>query len=465
MTTDDGKIECMATRGVHDMLQYRVNLSHAHRIAQSNVITIEVVKVPIALQIDGEAWILEEPVNLHVRLKDKIPTVIGYATPRGVESWLQASLDDPHIRKAKESFRERMKQKYHIVIEEEKEKSNNNNNNNANGAMSNSTTPIPKSPRLSANNGTGRGTKENTPSKSPDSKQSNGSTNDKEKDKPIASITSLFGWGDFLAFGAQNDTNENMNRNKSISPPSKNSNQSSNDNNNNNNNNNNSNNSNDNNKSNNTTSTTITKQNTSQTTGTALSASPKTGDAPSTTIDENKKKEPLPIDAFFRQIFGGLKSPSSKDNNNSNNNNTNDNAAKSKSPPKADIDMKQNIGSSDNDSETMSRPNLSKTNSNTTAPNDDDPEMDLDIEEFLKLLPPESSKETKSNLVLSKKKDGLFLDKFAWWKVTKARNQGVSMDAESVVDAAKSEQALHHRHNSERANRSMSVIHNSKPSY
>ena len=144
--------------------------------------------------------------------------------------------------------------------------------------------------------------------------------------------------------------------------------------------------------------------------------------------------------------------------------------------------MKQNISSSNNNSNTntnnnndsetntpmntISRPALSPTNSNATAPDDDDPEMDLDIEEFLKLLPPESSKETKSNLVLSKKKDGLFLDKFAWWKVTRAKNQGASMDAESVVDAAKSQQSLHHRQNSDRANRSMTdVIHNTKSDF
>ena len=113
---DDSKIEVMATRGVHDMLQHRVNLTHAQRLAQTNDVLIRFKKIPstgIALQIDGEAWIVKQKCTLHVQIHDKLPVVIGYNSPRGVQSWLQASLDDQHIVKAKESFRQRLRRKFH----------------------------------------------------------------------------------------------------------------------------------------------------------------------------------------------------------------------------------------------------------------------------------------------------------------------------------------------------------------
>jgi len=112
---DDSHIEVMATRGVHDMLQHRVNLTHAQRISQTKEVVIRFNRIPsqgIALQIDGEAWIIRHCMTLRVQLHDKLPVVIGYNAPRGVQSWLQASLDDQTIVKAKEAFRERLKQKY-----------------------------------------------------------------------------------------------------------------------------------------------------------------------------------------------------------------------------------------------------------------------------------------------------------------------------------------------------------------
>eukprot|EP01083_Nonionella_stella_P024807 68359_1 len=112
---DDGKIEVMATRGVHDMIQHRVNVSHAQRISQCNDIIVRFKAIPktgIALQIDGEAWIIRHQCTMRIQVHDKLPVVIGYNQPRGVRPWLMASLDDAHIVKAKESFRERVKRQY-----------------------------------------------------------------------------------------------------------------------------------------------------------------------------------------------------------------------------------------------------------------------------------------------------------------------------------------------------------------
>ena len=109
---NDSIIEVMATRGVHDMAQYRVNIGHASRIAQTNDVIIHVKKPGVALQIDGEAWIVNSKCTLRIQMHDKLPTVIGYNNPRGVESWLQASLDDVNILKAKESFRQRLRYKF-----------------------------------------------------------------------------------------------------------------------------------------------------------------------------------------------------------------------------------------------------------------------------------------------------------------------------------------------------------------
>ena len=112
---DDGKIEVMATRGVHDMLTYRVNITHAERISQCNDVLIRFKQIPkhgIALQIDGEAWIIKQECSLRVQIHDKLPAVIGYNEPRGVQSWLQASLDDAHIVKAKNAFRNKMRKLY-----------------------------------------------------------------------------------------------------------------------------------------------------------------------------------------------------------------------------------------------------------------------------------------------------------------------------------------------------------------
>merc|ERR1712013_175620 len=112
---DDSQIEVMGTRGVHDMLQHRVNVSHAQRIAQTNDVVIRFKRVPsegMALQIDGEAWLIRTECELRVQIHDKLPVVIGYAQPRGVEAWLTASLEDAKIVRAKTQFRERLRQKY-----------------------------------------------------------------------------------------------------------------------------------------------------------------------------------------------------------------------------------------------------------------------------------------------------------------------------------------------------------------
>merc|ERR1712232_684839 len=82
------------------------------RISQCNDVLIRFKKIPssgIALQIDGEAWIIREKCTLRVQIHDKLPAIIGYNEPRGVQSWLQASLDDAQIVKAKHAFRKKMR--------------------------------------------------------------------------------------------------------------------------------------------------------------------------------------------------------------------------------------------------------------------------------------------------------------------------------------------------------------------
>jgi len=137
---DDGKIEVMATRGVHDMLQYRVNLSHAQRISQTNDVVIRFKHIPstgVAFQIDGEAWIIREKCTIQIQLHDKLPVVIGYNQPRGVQSWLQASLDDEHIVKAKESFRQRLRRKYKVDEQDESSNTEENTTNTNNNSTTN----------------------------------------------------------------------------------------------------------------------------------------------------------------------------------------------------------------------------------------------------------------------------------------------------------------------------------------
>ena len=417
---DDGKIEVMCTRGVHDMITHKINLSHAHRLSQSNLIRIEVIKVPTAMQIDGEAWIIEEPLTMNVRLKDKIPTVIGYATPRGVESWLQASLDDPHIRKAKESFRERMKQKYHIIIDEEDNNNETDNDkNNSNETIENNNDRNNNQRNNLINAATGKSVDMSKAGAayavsdfaSDDETDGNSSTNHNSQNN--FSFASLLALGDFLAFGATQNTPTESDINTA----------------------------NDNNNNSNNTETndsnekeTITNDSNKTKTNETNETNPTETTNNEEESDSNeKKKEPAAIDAFFRQIFSGLKigaqttNENSTDNTNDDNDsnktseNDQDNSATLKNGSNDEIDLTQRSGNvstrshhsnhSNRSSNELNELSLQNINSNVTAPEEDDPEMDLDIEELFRTGPPVSSKDAKSNLMQS----DLFLKKVEWF--------------------------------------------------
>lgn len=79
---DDGKLEVMSTGGVKNMIGYRLNYSHAHRIAQTRHVVWE-IKREMEMQIDGEAWI-QKPCRIEFQLRDQIPVAIGKFGCRGV---------------------------------------------------------------------------------------------------------------------------------------------------------------------------------------------------------------------------------------------------------------------------------------------------------------------------------------------------------------------------------------------
>eukprot|EP01084_Bolivina_argentea_P039977 73864_1 len=110
---DDGIIEVMTTNGVKNMLKCKTSITHAERVSQTNNIIIKFKKIPdnigIALQIDGEAFIIKNKCSLSIQLYDKLTTVIGYNKPRGVQLRYNKSGKYKHIIKTKNIFRQTMK--------------------------------------------------------------------------------------------------------------------------------------------------------------------------------------------------------------------------------------------------------------------------------------------------------------------------------------------------------------------
>ena len=111
---NDGLIEVMATKGPKDLVLAKSNLSHAHRLGQSNDIRLKVIKTPIYLQIDGEGWKIEKKCTLHITLHDQLPTLIGYKFPRGVRQKYVHKYRARKIKKRRHRFREVFKLKHNI---------------------------------------------------------------------------------------------------------------------------------------------------------------------------------------------------------------------------------------------------------------------------------------------------------------------------------------------------------------
>lgn len=79
---DDRKLELMSTSGLKNMLRFRLNYSHAHRIAQTRHIVWEILR-EMEIQIDGEAWV-QKPCRLEFFLRDQIPILVGKFGCRGL---------------------------------------------------------------------------------------------------------------------------------------------------------------------------------------------------------------------------------------------------------------------------------------------------------------------------------------------------------------------------------------------
>jgi len=87
---DDGKVEVMSTGGVKNMIGFRLNYSHAHRIAQTRHVVWEIMR-EMEIQVDGEAWV-QKPCRLEFFLRDQIPVMIGKFGCRGVHDDVQEIL-------------------------------------------------------------------------------------------------------------------------------------------------------------------------------------------------------------------------------------------------------------------------------------------------------------------------------------------------------------------------------------
>jgi diacylglycerol kinase family enzyme len=143
---NDGKIECMGTKGLRDMLMYKINLNHAHRIRQADKVIIRIKpknNKTIYLQTDGEAFPIKHELEIEVKLHDKLPVVIGYQNPRGVPQWLNACLDDINIYRTRMALRKRFRNKY--LPKNDEKKTNNDiniNHNNNKKAMTSSNSSL-----------------------------------------------------------------------------------------------------------------------------------------------------------------------------------------------------------------------------------------------------------------------------------------------------------------------------------
>lgn len=90
---DDQKMEVVTTNGLKNMLGYRLNYSHAHRVAQTKHVVWEIMR-EMEIQVDGEAWI-QKPCRLEFFLRDQIPVLIGKYGCRGVEEEVLTIQSDP----------------------------------------------------------------------------------------------------------------------------------------------------------------------------------------------------------------------------------------------------------------------------------------------------------------------------------------------------------------------------------
>lgn len=79
---DDGVIEVVATQGLRHMLGIRAKMDKAFRLAQGSVIELTLLE-SLPVQTDGEAW-MQQPCNLAIKHRDKVPMVVGPKKPKGV---------------------------------------------------------------------------------------------------------------------------------------------------------------------------------------------------------------------------------------------------------------------------------------------------------------------------------------------------------------------------------------------
>ena len=111
---NDGLLEVMTTTGPRDLVVIKSNLSNANRLRQAKDIRLKIVKTPIYLQIDGEGWCIDKKCTLHIKLYDKLPTLIGYKQPRGVRYNYTNQYYTKKVKKRRHKFRKIIKLKYNI---------------------------------------------------------------------------------------------------------------------------------------------------------------------------------------------------------------------------------------------------------------------------------------------------------------------------------------------------------------
>lgn len=111
---DDKHIEVMGTQGTTDLVSAKTHLGHAHRLAQSKKIKIQVTKAPVYLQIDGEGWYIEKECTLQIQLQDQLDTLIGYKEPRGVRKEYTMEFYTDKVKRARHRFRDRVRVRYNI---------------------------------------------------------------------------------------------------------------------------------------------------------------------------------------------------------------------------------------------------------------------------------------------------------------------------------------------------------------
>merc|ERR1712176_634158 len=102
------------TQGTTDLASAKMHLGHAHRLAQSRFVTIQVKRAPVYMQIDGEGWYLDKECTLRIRLHDQLNTLIGYKEPRGVRKEYSMENYTDKIKQERHRFRDRVRMRYNI---------------------------------------------------------------------------------------------------------------------------------------------------------------------------------------------------------------------------------------------------------------------------------------------------------------------------------------------------------------